>query len=548
MFTQLKDKLSNITLSANKLLLLTAIYFVALFNQPFLTRAFDRIYDLEPVDHLFAVSVPFLLLALMLIVLSLISFRYLFKPLLIIATLASSLMYFGTTTYGVVFDYSMMVNVIETDNAEAFAYLNANFVFFFLFTGILPAILIGLIKVEYRPFLREFWQRIILILSAIITILVIGYTFYSDYASFARNHRDLRKFPIPLQAIDASVKLVKEKYFTEPRVFNVLDESPQLLPRNNAETQPKKVMILVLGETARSMNFSLNGYEKPTNEFTEQLDVISFKNVTSCGTATAESVPCMFSTYKRENFDKADAVNQQNVLDIAKLAGADVLWVNNNSGCKGVCDRVETIVINKDKSHELCDGSYCFDEVLLAPMRERLANLKQDTTVIALHMVGSHGPTYYRRYPKEFAKFTPECAQSDIQNCTTESLVNTYDNTLLYTDYVLAEIIDTLQKQPDTVETSMLYISDHGESLGENGAYLHGFPYAFAPRQQIEVPMIYWSNNSAFSKQSSVQCLKEKARTGTFSHDNLFASVLGLLNVQSTTYQADDDIFSSCKQ
>ena len=98
-------------------------------------------------------------------------------------------MYVGTTTYGVVFDYSMMVNVIETDNAEAFAYLNANFIFFFLFTVILPAVFIGFIKIEYRSFLKEFWQRIILILSAIITILVIGYTFYSDYASFAGNRR-----------------------------------------------------------------------------------------------------------------------------------------------------------------------------------------------------------------------------------------------------------------------------------------------------------------------------------------------------------------------
>lgn len=291
----------------------------------------------------------------------------------------------------------------------------------------------------------------------------------------------------------------------------------------------------------------MNGYEKLTNEFTKKLDVISFEDITSFGTATAESVPCMFSTHTRDNFDKADAVHQQNVLDIAKLTSADVLWVNNNSGCKSVCDRAETIVIEKNKSHELCDGSYYYDEVLLAPMREKLANLEQDTTVIALHMVGSHGPTYYRRYPKEFLKFTPECAQSDIQNCTIESLVNTYDNTLLYTDFVLAQIIETLKKQPETVETSILYISDHGESFGENGAYLHGFPYAFAPREQIEVLMIFWSNNSEFSTQGRSSCLREKTKTGIFSHDNLFASLLGLLNVNSTTYQEKDDIFASCK-
>ncbi len=190
-----------------------------------------------------------------------------------------------------------------------------------------------------------------------------------------------------------------------------------------------------------------------------------------------------FSRLNKSSYDKRIAIAQQNAIDMIHLAGADVLWVSNNTGsCKGVCARVKTKKIPTDKINPLCDGDVCLDEVLIGELSQKLISLTHENTLIILHMIGSHGPTYYKRYPSSQRIFTPDCQRSDIQNCTHEELVNTYDNTIAYTDYVLSRIITELVviSESQDVKTSMIYVSDHGESLGESGVYLHGLPYAFA--------------------------------------------------------------------
>jgi len=301
-----------------------------------------------------------------------------------------------------------------------------------------------------------------------------------------------------------------------------------------------------VGETARSKSFSLNGYSKQTNQYTQKKNIVSFSNMHSCGTATAVSVPCMFSRLSKNNYSKRKATHQQNLLDIVHLAGTDILWIDNNGSCKSVCKRVNTIYLNTDKKNPLCDGEYCFDGALLGPFKKKLANLTHDNTLIVLHMIGSHGPTYYRRYPAEKALFLPDCQRSDIQNCSNDALVNTYDNTIAYTDFVLAEIIDELQVKSEELDInmSMLYVSDHGESLGEKGVYLHGLPYTFAPNEQTHIPLLYWDND--INASSRISCLQEMSST-KISHDNLFDSMLSMVNVKSKTYNHKLDIFHSCK-
>ena len=543
MLQKLKQKFLQLEITANQLILFITLYFVAVFNEPFLARTIEAILKLEQHNNIFMLTVPFLLLSLLLIIFSLFSAKPILKPIFVPLILISSLVYFGTSTYGVVFDYSMMVNVIETDNSEALTYLNIQFIAIFLITGVIPALAVAFVKVRYHSFFKEILQRLKLLAMGLGLFFIIAYFFYSNYAAVGRNNKDLKKYIVPTQAIDSTYKVIRDHYFTEPLVFKTLDSSPTIKAMSN--TEQKNVVVLVIGETARAANFSYNGYNKPTNAYSKKYQPIAFQNVTSCGTATAVSVPCLFSTLDRNNFDKPIANSQQNFLDIAKLAGADVLWIENNSGCKAACDRIETIKISTDSSDPLCDGAYCFDEVLIKPLRERLTHISKQTTIVVLHMIGSHGPTYYRRYPKEFAPFLPDCPKSDIQNCSSEELVNTYDNTIAYTDFILAKIINELDELPENVNTSMLYMSDHGESLGESGAYLHGFPYAFAPKEQYEIPMIYWAgaSNTMFDKQ----CLTNKAKQDEFSHDNVFSSVLGLLNVQSNTHIESKDIFASCR-
>jgi len=506
-------------------------------NYPFLSGFIQAILALDQFSVLFLLSVPALLCSLSVILFSVFSIKYALKPLLITLTLASSLVFYGSIQYGVVFDYGMIENSIETNSAEAFSYLNAEFVIYFALFGLIPSWLIVKTPINYRSLIDEVISRFVLVLSATITIAIIVGFYYQDYAAVGRNNSHLKKFIVPSQFLSSGFKYIKYNHFDDKLSFITLDQTPKDTSPND-----KQVIVLVVGETARANNFSANGYAKPTNSHTEQYQPVSFKNMYSCGTATAVSVPCMFSSFTRETFDRRKADNQQNLLDVASLAGVDVLWIDNN-GCKDVCNRVPTITLDVNQDNPLCDGQYCQDESLLAPLRNKLSQLSKNKTLIVLHMMGSHGPTYFKRYPAKHQKFTPDCQRSDIQNCTSDELTNTYDNTIAYTDFVLSQVIAQLDALPKKINKSMIYISDHGESLGESGAYLHGFPYAFAPKEQRHIPMLVWMSKQ---QESTKSCLKDLANQNSYSHDNLYHSMLGLLAIDSSTYQKDLDIFSSC--
>ena len=195
----------------------------------------------------------------------------------------------------------------------------------------------------------------------------------------------------------------------------------------------------------------------------------------------------------------------------------------------------------------ICDGDYCLDDVLLEELDDKLQQLSATTTFIVLHQMGSHGPTYYRRYPDAYKKFLPDCPRSDIQNCTDQELSHTYDNTILYTDHVLNEVIERLQALPRGYQTAMVYVSDHGESLGENGVFLHGLPYAFSPTEQTHIPMITWFSD-AFNQDRGLkkECLMNLADSATFSHDHLFHMILSLLHVETSVFEKHNDIVSRC--
>lgn len=527
-------------LNINQLLLTTGVYFTFVLNYPFLSSFTKAILALEEFNVLFLLTVPILLCSLLIIIFSVFSIKYLVKPVLVILILASSLVFYGSLHYGIVFDYGMIQNSIETDSAEVFSYFNIELVLYFLIFGFVPACLIVICPVTYQPLFREIISRFKLLLLAIVTVCAIAFFYYQDYASVGRNNRHLNKFIVPSQFVSSGFKYIKYNYFDEPLTFVSLDKAPI-----DASPNDKEVIVLVVGETARAQNFSANGYEKLTNIHTQQYQVVSFKNMYSCGTATAVSVPCMFSSFTRENFNRRKADHQQNLLDVMSLAGVDVLWVDNN-GCKDVCNRIPTIKVDVNQDNLLCDDKYCQDEVLLTPLKHKLANLSQNKTVIVLHMMGSHGPTYFKRYPNHHKKFIPDCSRSDIQNCSSEELINTYDNTIAYTDYVLSQVIEQLKTLPNNINKSMVYISDHGESLGESGAYLHGFPYAFSPKEQRHIPMLVWMSQQKQQKSNDAECLKQLADSGSYSHDNIYHSMLGLLDINSSTYQENLDIFSKC--
>lgn len=533
----------KLTITTNQLVFFTCSYIVFILNLPFLIKTTEVITSLDDYNVFFLLSLPLFLLSVSVVLQSIFAFRWVTKPVLIFTVISSSLIFYGTTSYGIVFDYGMVQNTVETDSAEALSYVNLHAALFFLILGIVPSLAIYAVQLSYKPFFSELFSRLKMMTMSIFILFLIGGLFYSNYASVGRNNKSLIGYITPYKMLDASYKFVRNHYFTPPLKFEILDTSPTIV----RDSKRKHVTVMVLGETARADSFSLNGYSKPTNQYTQKQGVVSFSNMHSCGTATAVSVPCMFSRLNKQNYDKRIAIAQQNVVDLIHLAGADVLWVSNNNGsCKGVCTRVITQQIDTDKSNPLCDGEYCFDEALLAPLHNKLNNLTNENTLIVLHMIGSHGPTYFKRYPKEKRLFTPDCQRSDIQNCTQEQLINTYDNTIAYTDFVLSEIISGLSELAikEDVETSMLYISDHGESLGENGFYLHGLPYAFAPEEQTHVPMIYW--NDSMQTDFNLTCLNASSKT-RITHDNIFDTLLSIMSVRSVSYRSDSDPFIQCK-
>ncbi|WP_300582005.1 phosphoethanolamine--lipid A transferase [uncultured Pseudoalteromonas sp.] len=515
---------------------LVSLYLVIAFNGLFLFNTLEAASKPEHVNWLFIASVPFFLLALTAMVLSWLSLITFVKPVLLTSIVVSSLLFYATLNYGVIFDKSMLQNILETNSGEAFSYLNVQVIAFITVLGVLPAYLFCRFKIvgNFRIRLKSF---AFLNVTAFIAVAVIAVPFYKDYASVGRNNRQLTSYITPFAFYTAGYKYLRDNYFYPPLPFKVLDKTPYLLAK-----QQSSLTIMVVGETARAANFSLQGYDKPTNQYTPKLGVKYFSDVSSCGTATAISVPCMFSRLDRNHYDSRIAQSQENALDIIQRSGVEVTWIDNNSSCKGVCARVNSQTVEPTKSNPLCDGRYCFDEVLVEALAAKLAKSHAKHQLIVLHMIGSHGPTYYRRYPEKDSKFLPDCPRSDIQNCSSEQLTNTYDNTIAYTDLVLSKLINLLQSsQAD--DKALLYVSDHGESLGEKGLYLHGFPYALAPKEQTHVPMLFWSNKLADTRFN--QCI-EQQRNHAFSHDNIFDTLLGLTHIQSIEYRPEQDIFNAC--
>ena len=193
----------------------------------------------------------------------------------------------------------------------------------------------------------------------------------------------------------------------------------------------------------------------------------------------------------------------------------------------------------------LCDEEGCLDEILVQHLRAELARDSGDK-VYVLHMIGSHGPAYFRRYPAAFRRFTPTCDSVALQSCSIDQIRNRYDNTRLYTDHVLAQLTKLLEHNAPRRASTLLYVSDHGESTGEKGLYLHGAPYVFAPSEQTRVPMLLWSSQSFQDWRGLDTACAATRASAVLSHDHFFHTVLGLLNLQTAAYRPELDALAGC--
>jgi len=417
-----------------------------------------------------------------------------------------------------------------------------------LLLGVLPVVIIFLTRIENnKPWWMAVVWRVVTSLGAVLVVLLVAALFYKDYASMIRNNKGLVKMITPANVISSIGHYTDNRWFAGDQALVKIGQDARKGPLLAGE-QKKTLVIFVLGETGRAENFSLGGYTRETNPKLKRDNVIYYRNATSCGTETAISVPCMFSNMPRKQYDAGLARHQEGLLDVMAHAGVNVLWRENDGGCKGACDRVPHTDMTKWKVSALCKSDYCLDDVLLHRLNNYIDSIKDDT-VIVLHPMGSHGPAYYLRYPDTMRQFTPTCDSNQIQDCDHQALINTYDNSILYTDSMLDSTINLLKSYSDKYNVAMVYLSDHGESLGEHGMYLHGAPYVFAPSQQTHNPFLLWmSPDYATAFGIDQQCLQHQAQTDDVSQDNIFHTLLGMMNVQTREYQPSLDMIRSCRK
>ena len=533
------------------LVLLTALWIASVGNLA-LWRALGALPELDNARGVaFGIAFGVAVMALLVMLLTLFTWRWTLKAALVICLLAAAGGAYFMQTYGVVIDPTMMVNVLLTDSHEAQELLSWRLVAALLLMGALPAVLVWRARLQWPSGGRQALRNAIVFVAACAVLLGAGGLFFQDLSATMRNHKQLRYLINPLNSFYSLALVGRKPVQRNGAAVLPLGEDARLAALAPGAQPP--LVLMVVGETARADHFGLNGYTRDTTPALAKQQVVSLRNVWSCGTNTAASVPCMFSNLEREAFEDRKA-NTEGLADVLQRAGLAVLWLDNQAGgCKGVCDRVPKVDYQALAVPGLCsDDGECLDEVMLKDLDARIAQLPPERrakgVVVFMHQMGSHGPAYYKRSPAAFKAFQPECTTNALQQCEKAQVINAYDNTIRYTDHFLASAIDWLKGRQAQWAPALVYVSDHGESLGEGNLYLHGLPYRIAPDTQKRVPWITWLS-PAFQQQTGIttDCVAQQRDT-ELSHDQYFHSTLGLLGVQTQVLDRKLDLYGRCRR
>ena len=535
-------KMSRPTLRAGVLLLVVVAYLVVALNARFWGIVFDTpgLAGMHGAKVVAAVAAA--LFALTLLILLPLSLRWTFRPGLSVVLLLSAAAAFFIGDYGAVIDRHALASVYATDAREAGEWLSLRMLLFIAGFGAVPAALLWWVRIDWRSGPRELWSRLKLGALAVALLAAAAGIAGKDVASLLRNRMELRHIANPFALLAANLSYLDHARDDDRPFVRIATDA-----RRGGALLPSKrpvVLVLAIGESARARSFSAGGYARPTDAEVLATGAMYFRDVRSCGTNTATSLPCMFTDLGRKDYEDGVARYRENLLDVLKRGGYDVLWLDNNTGSKDLARRMTEVFLADGKDPRLCNPEGCYDQVLLDELRKRLPAITRDT-VIVVHMLGSHGPAYYARYPAAFSKYRPECRTNELQKCSDAQLRNTYDNTIAYTSHVLAGTIGLLREDA-RIDPAMLFVSDHGESLGEKGLYLHGAPYAIAPDEQTHVPMLLWASEGFAARRGlDLDCVRRGADR-PLSHDHFFHSVLALADVRTAARKPALDLFAGC--
>ena len=516
-------------------LTLAAIFITATCNITMFQKLFDW-YVLTDTKLIYILSLVVIQTLLLVLVFSVLTAFFAFRTILATILMISAFSAYFVDSFGVIIDREMLINAIQTDPAEASALFSPRFLLYFMGIFLLPSIFLFKIKMTAQGLLKRLKSNVIYGVGSLALIVAIVFSFYPFYASFFREQLVIRVYSNPMAAMYGVIQVAQKDYFTGTPPF-----TPIASDAHKPTGGPRKLVIMVVGETARADRFSMNGYARKTNPLLEQSGIISFSDASSCGTSTAYSVPCMFAQEGRAQYNRRAAAYRGNALDVLADVGTHVYWRDNNSDSKDVANRVNYKSFKSPPTNTICDPE-CRDVGMLVGLDTLIETQDSGDFIFVLHQMGSHGPTYWQRVPDGFQKFQPICTSSQLDQCSPEQINNSYDNTIFYTDYFLAQTIEFLKVYDDRFETTLLYASDHGESLGENGLYLHGMPYSMAPVAQTHVPVMMWlgARHSPIKKKLLLAHADKP-----ISHDNLFHSLLGLFGVETSAYLPQKDLLNS---
>ncbi|MEJ8847427.1 phosphoethanolamine--lipid A transferase [Variovorax rhizosphaerae] len=477
-----------------------------------------------------------------------------FKPVWIALVVLAAVVQHYMMAYRIVIDPSMLANATQTDVHEVRDLLSWRMLVNVALVAVLPVWWIWRVRIARIGLGGQLWRNLVMLLAAAGVAAGCVVAMNRDLAPLMRNNVHLRYMLNPLATVYSTATVVVRPLFQHKRKLVPMTAGAALGPSYAQQERPP-LFVIVVGETARADHFALNGYARDTNPELSARGVLSYDNVHSCGTNTLASVPCMFSPLGKAAFE-ARKDDYENLMDVLQAAGLAVFWIDNQSGCKDVCNRVPHAFaadgLPADIKAKLCaGGDECLDEALLEGLDARLAALPPERrakgVVLVMHQMGSHGPEYYKRSPLAAKAFQPECTTNALAECAHADLVNAYDNSIRYTDHVLAGAIDWLKTKSSDYDTGMLYMSDHGESLGEFGLFLHGLPYGLAPDVQKHVPVVAWLSDGLRRRADlSAACMKGDRQTA-YTHDNLYHTALAMMDVKTPSFKPALDMFGKCR-
>jgi lipid A ethanolaminephosphotransferase len=434
------------------------------------------------------------------------------KGLLSLFLILNALAVYFINSYGVIIDESMISNVFNTNYEESSSFFSIKLLLYTLILGILPSIYLFWINLE-----KGSWKSFFINVSlSLLFMVIMVFANASNWLWIDKNSKSLGGLAMPWSySVNTYLHFLHDYQKNKKEI---------LLPDATITDSSKSVVVLVIGESARSQNFSLYGYPKNTNPLLAQTPNLFRFKASSCATYTTAGIKCIL---EHTNTDDLYEI----LPNYLYRNQVEVIWRSTNWGEPPI--HIKNF-LNKNTLQQQCQGDTCeYDEILLNGLRAQIAASPKNKILVVLHTSTSHGPTYSKKYPPRFETFKPVCNSVELGNCSQTELINAYDNTIVYTDYLLHRVIEDLRQLPQ-YNSCMLFVSDHGESLGEKNLYMHGVPISMAPKEQYEIPFLVWLSNS---NHKQLKLLPE------LSQNHVFHSVLRFLDVQSPIYKESMSIF-----